>query len=171
MSSTTLIPQDPTSDLKAFRNALGTFPTGVAIITTRSGDKSVGITVNSFSSVSLDPAVISWSISTTAPSWSVFQHANYFAVNILACEQDRLSTQFARPADDKFAGVSQRSGVTGAPLLEGCTSAFECSMYQHIEIGDHFVIYGKVEAYHHAGHDPLVFHRGAYRSIAPTSDA
>src|SRR5687767_2050097 len=107
-------------DAKEFRRVLGAFVTGVTVVTTISDGRCYGITANSFSSVSLDPPLILWSQSTTAPSHAAFRAADRFAINILSEDQLNLSNQFAGKVRDKFAGVAWRPGLGGVPLIEGC---------------------------------------------------
>src|SRR5262245_25032196 len=103
------------------------FATGVTVITAQSGDRLVGLTANSFSSVSLDPPLVLWSIKRTARSFAVFRDATHFAVNILAADQIALSQCFSSAESDRFAGTQWRAGADGAPLLEGVVAHFECS--------------------------------------------
>ncbi|AWK89534.1 flavin reductase family protein [Azospirillum thermophilum] len=159
-------------DPKDFRRALGRFPTGVAVMTTRTPDgRCVGMTANSFSSVSLDPAMVLWSVARRAPSFDAFVGADAFAINILAAGQEHLSQQFARPSDDKFAGVEWTPGHGGAPVIAGCTAVFECSVSATYPGGDHEIILGRVQRYRWDDTEPLVFAAGAYARIAPLLSA
>ncbi|MNF94827.1 p-hydroxyphenylacetate 3-hydroxylase, reductase component [compost metagenome] len=114
--------QDAGFDPRAFRRALGNFATGVTIMTAAVGGRKVGVTANSFNSVSLEPALILWSIDKRSTSYEVFNDASHFAVNILAADQIDLSNQFARPKDDKFAGIECEEGAGGAPLFSDCAA-------------------------------------------------
>jgi 3-hydroxy-9,10-secoandrosta-1,3,5(10)-triene-9,17-dione monooxygenase reductase component len=149
-----------------FRRALGSFVTGVTVITTRrvSGEL-IGLTANSFNSVSLTPPLVLWSLSLFAPSLPAFQEAPYFAVNILAADQVLVSQQFSRRASDKFAGVSFRESVGGVPLLEGAAASFTCRNEFRYYGGDHVIFLGAVVAYEYSDRDPLVFARGRYAEI------
>src|SRR5438309_9937659 len=110
-------------DPRDFRNALGTFATGVTVITAAAPDgRPVGLTCNSFASVSLNPPLVLWSLVIYSPNLSVFQDASHFAVNVLGASQQALSTQFATPSDDKFAGVDWTPGLGQAPILAGCVA-------------------------------------------------
>lgn len=155
-------------DPRAFRRALGNFATGVTIMTaaTTNGRK-VGVTANSFNSVSLDPALILWSIDKRSTSYQVFAEASHFAVNILAADQIDLSNQFARPKDDKFAGIDFERGEGGTPLFADCAARFQCEKHQIVEGGDHWILIGKVVAFDDFGRSPLLYHQGAYSMVLP----
>lgn len=162
------IPATPLLDAKAFRRALGNFATGVTIMTAQNaqGDK-VGVTANSFNSVSLDPALILWSIDKRSASFAVFQQATHFAVNILAADQIDLSNQFARAKDDKYSHVHFALGAGDAPLLKDCSAVFECERYNIIEGGDHWIIIGRVVNFQDNGRSPLLYHQGTYSAVLP----
>lgn len=155
-------------DPKAFRRALGNFATGVTIMTAQNavGEK-VGVTANSFNSVSLDPALILWSIDKNSSSFKVFEQATHFAVNILAATQIDLSNQFARRNDDKFAGVDFDLGAGQSILFKNCSANFECEKFNIVEGGDHWIIIGRVVKFHDHGRSPLLYHQGAYSSVLP----
>lgn len=159
----------PTFDSRVFRRALGNFATGVTIVTaqTATGEK-VGVTANSFNSVSLDPALILWSIDKRSGSHEVFQQATHFAVNILAADQIELSNHFARPKNDKFTGIPYTLGrESNAPLFEHCSARFQCEKYQQLDGGDHWILIGQVIAFDDLGRSPLLYHQGAYSAILP----
>ncbi|HEX7891812.1 MAG TPA: flavin reductase [Ramlibacter sp.] len=162
-------PQAAAFDPREFRRALGTFPTGVAIITTRGPDgRPVGLTCNSFSSVSLDPPLVLWSLRTSSKSLAAFRAASCFAINVLAEDQGKLSARFASgTVDDKFEGVAHSEGLLGVPLIEDCLARFHCSTFSEHEAGDHVVFIGRVERFDHGRQeDPLVFYKGAYMMLA-----
>ncbi|MEG0862727.1 MAG: flavin reductase [Pseudomonas sp.] len=159
--------QDAGFDPRAFRRALGNFATGVTIMTAAVDGRKVGVTANSFNSVSLDPALILWSIDKRSTSYEVFNDASHFAVNILAADQIDLSNQFARPKDDKFAGIECEEGAGGAPLFSDCAARFQCAMHQQVDGGDHWILIGKVVAFDDFGRSPLLYHQGAYSSVLP----
>jgi flavin reductase (DIM6/NTAB) family NADH-FMN oxidoreductase RutF/DNA-binding IclR family transcriptional regulator len=158
----------PSFDARALRQVLGAFVTGVTVITTvdREG-RPHGLTANSFSSVSLDPPLILWSQSLTAPSHPVFREAERFVVNILADDQVEVSNRFARGSDDKFAGCSTRVGLGGVPLIEGCAAYLECRRIDSFPGGDHLVFLGQVERIERTGLQPLVFGGGKYLVAQP----
>ena len=155
-------------DTRAFRRALGNFATGVTVITAAdaSGNK-VGVTANSFNSVSLDPPLILWSIDKRSSSHAVFDAAEHFAVNVLAADQIDLSNTFARPSDDRFAGIDYQAGEGGAPLLPDCAARFRCQKFQQLDGGDHWILVGKVLAFDDLGRSPLLYHQGAYSMVLP----
>ncbi|SDG78616.1 flavin reductase family protein [Roseospirillum parvum] len=151
-----------TADSRAFRSALGLFATGVTVVTTGDGGgRTAGMTVNSFSSVSLDPPLILWCLGKGSPSQPVFEAAGHFAVNVLAAGQEALSTQFARPGD-KFAGVDWRPGRFGDPLIEGAIATFECRTTARHDAGDHLILVGQVAHFDHRDGEPLLFFGGRY---------
>lgn len=153
---------DP-SDSRAFRAALGNFATGITVITTRTASgEYVGLTANSFNSVSLDPPLILWSLSLYSPTLPAFQRCSYYAVNILAADQIELSNRFAASEDDKFSGLEIRLGLGGAPLLSGCCAWFECRNEARHAGGDHLIFVGLVERFSHSDRAPLIYHRGKY---------
>lgn len=166
---TSMIAQtEPTFDSKSFRRALGNFATGVTIMTAQNAaGVKVGVTANSFNSVSLDPPLILWSIDKRSSSYEVFAEATHFAVNILAADQIDLSNQFARSKDDKYANVDYTLGAGNAPVLKECSAVFECERFNIVEGGDHWIIIGRVVNFQDNGRSPLLYHQGAYSSVLP----
>jgi 3-hydroxy-9,10-secoandrosta-1,3,5(10)-triene-9,17-dione monooxygenase reductase component len=155
-------------DARDFRSALGCFPTGVCLITTLAPDgRRIGLTANSFSSVSLDPPMVLWSLSRNASSAPVFRDAEYFAINVLAAGDETLSGHFAQSGPDKFAPFAERfaDGLGGAPVLQGAVATFECHSRHRYYGGDHIIVIGVVERYSHRDAPPLVFHRGRYAGV------
>ncbi|MBA2673319.1 flavin reductase family protein [Ramlibacter sp.] len=152
-----------------FRAALGMFATGVTIVTARdAAGLPVGITANSFASVSLDPPLVLWSLARVAGSMPVFEQGSHYAINILASDQHDLATRFASRSIDRFAGVPFREGRGGAPVLEGTAAAFECFNRSRYEEGDHVIFVGQVErCTWRAGASPLLFHGGRYYTEHP----
>jgi flavin reductase (DIM6/NTAB) family NADH-FMN oxidoreductase RutF len=157
-------------DPRDLRAALGSFATGVAIVTTctESGEW-VGLTVNSFSSVSLDPPLVLWSLDLGSPSLAFFEKATHYAVNVLAADQEELSNRFASRIADKFAGVDCVEGLAGVPLLPGCLSWFECGLDVSYPAGDHLILIGHIERFAHdkakTPAESLIFQGGGYRRI------
>jgi enoyl-CoA hydratase/carnithine racemase/flavin reductase (DIM6/NTAB) family NADH-FMN oxidoreductase RutF len=148
-------------DPKTYRSALGQFATGVTIVTTRDADgNAVGVTANSFNSVSLDPPLVLWSLARSARCMAAFEGAETFAVHILASDQDHLANLFASRIDDKFAGLN--IGTEGPPRIDGCSARLVCSTRHMYEGGDHVIMVGEVIDYETEGKPPLVFHGGAY---------
>lgn len=156
----------PAQDRRGFRRALGHFATGVTIVTAQAQGQLAGMTANSFSSVSLDPPLVLWSIDKGSLSLPLFEKADSFVINVLACDQIELANRFARSGADKFAGVQWHPGLGGAPCLHGGAATFECRKHQVIDAGDHFILLGQVEHYHRADRDPLLFARGRFALAA-----
>ena len=147
-----------------FRNALGRFATGVTIVTARaSNGKWVGLTANSFNSVSLTPPLVLWSLSRAAASLAVFSTGSHYAINVLAADQQALALQFAAKGVDRWAGVNFTESPNGAPLLAGAAATFECFNRSRYEEGDHVIFVGEVErCTHRADAAPLIFHGGKF---------
>ena len=161
----------PAFDRREFRSALGSFATGVTVITTRAPDGSpVGLTANSFNSVSLDPPLVLWGLAKSARSMPVFAEAEHWAVHILAAEQEAISNAFAKSGEDKFAGIPLESGVAELPLLSGCAARFQCRTRFRYEGGDHIIFVGEVLDFDRRDATPLVFHAGRYALAASKND-
>ena len=124
-----------------------------------------GITVNSFSSLSLDPPLVMFSVGKRQVSCRWFRENDHFTVNVLAADQDDIAWRFARPVDDKFEGVDWDEGENGMPRLKGAVATFECKKWNIMEGGDHLIIVGQVEAFSATDDDPLLFFRGGMRQI------
>jgi flavin reductase (DIM6/NTAB) family NADH-FMN oxidoreductase RutF len=155
-------------DPRDFRSALGTYATGVTIITAVGGDgKPYGITCNSFASVSLNPPLVLWSIVLYSSSLSAFQNATHFAVNVLGASQQALANKFAKSSDDKFIGIEWTPGLGGAPLLAGSVANFQCRSVNRYYGGDHVIFLGAVEAYSYIRSEPLLFAQGGYGTFVP----
>jgi flavin reductase (DIM6/NTAB) family NADH-FMN oxidoreductase RutF/DNA-binding IclR family transcriptional regulator len=153
---------------RELRQVLGTFVTGVTVITALDTEgKAHGLTVNSFSSVSLNPPLILWNQSVTAPSHPVFRDAKRFAVNILAEDQIDVSRRFSTPGRDKFEGLEVLPGLGGVPLIPGCAAYLECTSEASFPGGDHMVFIGRVERIEHGLRRSLVFGGGKYLSAQP----
>src|SRR5258708_38637126 len=135
-------------DPRDFRNALGTFATGVTIVTAMAADgKPYGVTCNSFASVSLNPPLVLWSLGMFSQGLPIFQNASHFTVNVLGVPQATLASQFAKSAGDKFAGVSWSPGLGNAPVLADVVADFQCRAANRYYGGDHVIFLGAVEAY------------------------
>ncbi|MCZ4519476.1 flavin reductase family protein [Rhodococcus ruber] len=147
-----------------FRNVVGRYPTGVAIVTAATSEGPAGMAVNSFTSASLDPPLIIFCPAHSSTTWPVMQSSGIVAVNILAVEQEALGRQFAATGGDRFDGVRWSPGVNGAPLLAGASAWIEAHVVAEHPAGDHTVVIAMVD---HLGADegrdePLIFHRGAF---------
>lgn len=151
---------------QAFRLALGRFVTGVTIVTTRDGDgKAIGLTANSFNSVSLDPPLVLWSLALASPHLPAFRDSKAWAVHVLAADQENLSNRFATRGIDKFEGMDIEDGPEGAPLLPGCAARFGCNSTFEYEGGDHAIFVGEVVGFGDRDVQPLVFHSGKYGGV------
>lgn len=145
------------------RRALGSFGTGVTVVSTLApGGRLVGVTANSFSSVSLDPPIVLWSLNRHSPNLAAFDGCGRFVINVLSLDQVTLSRRFASRLPDKFSGVDHRCGIAGLPVLEGAAAHFECSTEQRIEVGDHILFLGRVEAFEHRSGAGLLYCQGRY---------
>jgi 3-hydroxy-9,10-secoandrosta-1,3,5(10)-triene-9,17-dione monooxygenase reductase component len=151
-------------DGRSLRNVLGCYATGVAIMATRTqAGEHVGVTVNSFASVSLDPPLILFSLGKTASVLSHFSQAEFFTVNILAHRQEKLSNGFARPSTAPWASSRYSEAENGCALFAGCVAYLECERYAELDGGDHRILLGRVTQVHlHGTTDPLLFFRGRY---------
>ena len=159
---------DGQHDARALRNALGRFPTGVTVITTRAPNgKLEGLTANSFSALSLDPPLVLWSISRKSGSIDGFVGSGHFAINVLSAEQPDLSHRFATPLENRFEGVAFELGLGGSPLLHGVLARFECSLASTIEGGDHLLFVGRVHKISYGTGEPLIFSAGRYCTALP----
>lgn len=146
---------------RAFRDALGRFATGVTVVTAQTAEGPVGITANSFASVSLDPPLVLWSPARASSRFPVFAAAEHFAIHVLGQEHRDLAAHFVRHGRD-FAGIAVRPGPGGAPLIEDCLARFACRAVARHDAGDHLIVVGEVlEAAARPG-EPLVFSQGAY---------
>lgn len=149
---------------RAFRDALGTFGTGVTIVTTRGPDGPVGITANSFSSVSLRPPLVLWSVDRGSDRFAVFEDAQRTAIHVLGADQSALALRFARSGDD-FTDLDWQSGEAGVPLLAGCLARFECRRLRNYDGGDHRILLSEVVRVRLGDGDPLLFSRGVFGSF------
>ncbi len=158
---------DSSFDPRDFRQALGMFATGVTIVTARADNgEPVGITANSFNSVSLQPPMVLWSLARNARSLPVFEAADGWNVHILANDQEALSNRFARAGEDKFGGLALETSATGAPLLPGCSARFQCRTAFRYDGGDHIIFVGEVTAYDRSERPPLLYVTGGYALAA-----
>ncbi|VWD12746.1 flavin reductase domain-containing protein [Burkholderia lata] len=160
----------PAINTRELRDAFGAFMTGVTIVTTARDDgQPLGFTANSFSSVSLDPALLLVSIAKTSSNYQTFSTTGHFAINILAEGQKDLSNTFARPSEDRFAQVDWQLSAHRNPLIDDVSAWFDCTTHAVIDAGDHALLVGKVEAFHSAGYAGLGYYRGGYFTPAKVS--
>jgi flavin reductase (DIM6/NTAB) family NADH-FMN oxidoreductase RutF len=154
-------------DLKNMRQCLGRFSTGVTVVTcTDEQGKACGITANSFSSVSLEPALVLWNISKVSNSLQSYLDADYFAINILTASQKDLSSHFARSDHTLFDEVAHKISTKGVPILPDTLACFECRTHQIHDCGDHYIIIGEIEDSRWIDGDPLLFFAGRYVAIS-----
>jgi flavin reductase (DIM6/NTAB) family NADH-FMN oxidoreductase RutF len=154
-------------DGRELRNALGRFATGVCIITTVTDTQhALGITANSFSSVSLDPPLVLWSLQNNSDVYDVFSRPRHFAINVLSNEQQAHSNQYARKGQHRLDPAHYRLGKYGAPVMRDALVTFECELHATHEGGDHLIIVGRVREMHQRpSGEPLVFYCGGYREL------
>lgn len=153
-------------DQRELRNALGGFCTGVTVVTTRTPEGApVGVTISSFNAVSLDPPLVLFSLDRRAHALALFEQAGRFAVNVLAHGQAELCARFAQPVGDDWAGIDSLDWVTGAPILTGCVSNFDCRTYRVHDGGDHRIFLGEVVRLQTADLPPMVYYRGGFHRL------
>lgn len=154
-----------------FRAVMGSFPTGVTVITAMDKrGRPWGVTVNSFGSVSLDPPLVLWSLKLSSKSYPAFLNADRFSVSILAEDQATISSRFATHVDDKFDGICVRAGLDGVPLINGAAAHIECRKVTSHPGGDHRIFLGEVERIAISERRPLIFSRGKYMTARPFDD-
>ena len=155
-------------DSRQLRNALGQFATGIAVVTAMGADgKPLGLTVNSFAAVSLEPPLVLWCLDNRSASLDAFRQASHHAINILSAGQLELSNLFASRAEDRFGAIDWQAGLGGAPLLPDCCARFEVANETQHAGGDHTIFIGRVERLEVAGdRAPLLYHASGYRYLA-----
>jgi 3-hydroxy-9,10-secoandrosta-1,3,5(10)-triene-9,17-dione monooxygenase reductase component len=150
---------------RRYRDVLGQYASGVAVITTSLDDVPVGMTCQSFTSVSLDPPLVAFLPMKTSRAFAAIRQSRRFCVNFLAAEQTEVSNTFASLADDKFAGIDWQTLSSGMPRLNDTVGWVDCSVHAVHEAGDHYLVIGRVEDLGEGdGSNPLLFHRGRYRT-------
>ena len=154
-------------DTELLRRALGQYATGVTVVTALAGDTPIGMTANSFTSVSLAPPLILWCVAKTAASHDLFVAAPHFAVHVLGARHGDLALAFAGKRGEKFAGVDWQPGVAGVPVLREVAPIFECRTWARYPGGDHTIIVGEVLELMTRPGDPLLFHSGELRGLSP----
>src|SRR5512133_2881720 len=177
MSDAPKHPADPANELASdnsaidprdFRNALGTFATGVTIVTAMAADgKPYGVTCSSFASVSLNPPLVLWSLGMFSQGLTIFQNASNFTVNVLGTSQQALASKFAKASKEKLVGVNWSRGPGDAPLLTDSLANFQFRAANRYYGGDHIIFLGAVEAYSYNRQEPLLFARGSFGRFLP----
>lgn len=160
-------------DSKLFRRVLGTYPTGVCVVTSVAGDGGpVGMSIGSFTSVSLDPALVAFFPDRRSSTWDKIRSSGRFCVNVLGDHQEGIACQFAMQSSDKFQGVSHSRSSLGLPILDGVVAWIDCRLRDVHEAGDHFIAVGEVALLEAKdGIQPLLFHRGKYGQLVPIAQA
>jgi flavin reductase (DIM6/NTAB) family NADH-FMN oxidoreductase RutF len=152
-----------------FRQTLGEFVTGVTVVTARCGDERLGITANSFNSVSLEPPLVLVSLARTLKSFDAFASVSRFGISLLSAEQTELARRFATPASDKWSGIVDAGSfiqTATPPRIPGATAFFDCEVYARYDGGDHEIVVGRVLHFEGGGGAPLVYHRGRFTALA-----
>lgn len=151
-----------------FREALGRFATGVAVATCAgTGEGPVGVTINSFSSVSLDPPLVLWCLDKASDRRDAFLASDHFAINVLARAQQALSVRFAEVGQHDFTGIRYEEKATGAPVMPDALASFDCEVQARHDAGDHWIMVGQVVDLSSREGEPLLFFRGNYRGLGP----
>jgi flavin reductase (DIM6/NTAB) family NADH-FMN oxidoreductase RutF len=153
------------------RHALGAFATGVTIVSSRVDDRDIGLTVNSFASVSLSPPLILWSLARHSGNVAAFERVEHFAVHVLGTSQQHLAERFAYDPGDRFAGLDVERGPDDIPLLGDCAARFVCRITSRIDGGDHRIYLGEVLSLQTSERDPLLYLHGRYSTAVPLPDA
>ena len=161
MNAGTIATFDPSSDADSFRGALGTFVTGVTVVTTDSPEGPVAIVANSFASVSLDPPLVLWSPAKSSKRFEHFAGSRRFAVHILAADQRDICAAIIQ-SKTAIKDIPMHLSHCGMPIIEGALATFECNLEATHDAGDHVIVVGRVTKAHNQGGDPLVFHAGKY---------
>jgi 3-hydroxy-9,10-secoandrosta-1,3,5(10)-triene-9,17-dione monooxygenase reductase component len=158
------------SDLspRRIRNVLGHFATGLTVITAATENGPAGFTCQSFASLSLEPALVTFSPARTSSTWPLLRRAGHFTINILPADHQHLAAQFARSGADKFAGVDHSPSPLGNPVLDGALAWVDCELHREYDGGDHTIVVAAVHALSaRSDVDPLLFFKGGYVSVQP----
>ncbi len=156
----------PAPDARSFRDALGRFATGVAFITAAPDGEPAGLIVNSFTSVSLEPPLVSFSPARSSLTWSRMRRAGRFGVNVLGRQHERFAVRATPAGADRFAGLDWEHGRGGVPLLTDALASLECEIVAEHPAGDHWIVVGRVDDLRVSPFDePLVFLAGAFRTV------
>jgi len=155
---------DPNTDQRAFRTALGAYATGVTVVTVPSADGPIGITANSFASVSLDPPLVLWSPAKSSKRFNYFTGAKHFAIHVLDAHQQACCNGFTKDRS-AFADLDWTENANGVPLIDGCLARFECTLHAEHDAGDHSIIIGAVTRAQSRDGLPLLFQAGRFVSL------
>lgn len=155
-----------TAKIERFKQAMGSYPTGVTVVTAlNEQNKPMGLTVNSFASVSLDPLLILWSIDNRVSTYKDFLKTDKFAVNILASDQSDLCTLFASRVDDRFGQCDWKESDLNLPVLSDALAVLQCKVFKKVDAGDHTIMIGEVIDIHNEEKEPLLYHRRKFGPI------
>lgn len=166
---TTLSDGDTTIDPAQFRRVMATYPTGITVLTATHQGQPVGMSANSFTSVSLDPPLVLFCAAYSSSTWPQIEAAGHFVVNVMPATAEDLAAQFASKGIDRFEGIDFATGVSGGPVLAAARSYLECEIDAIHEAGDHAVVIGRVVAMGERDEQPpLIFYRSEYRRLEPT---
>ncbi|MEY4979941.1 MAG: hypothetical protein RLZZ352_2211 [Pseudomonadota bacterium] len=163
------LPRPPNFSQREFRASLAMFATGVTIVTARTAQgERLGLTVNSFNAVSLEPPLVLWSLRNNAGSMPTFRHGLHYAIHVLSADQQALAQQFAAKDADRWAGVVCADNAHGVPIIPGAAATFECFNRSQYDEGDHVIFVGEVErCAHRAEASPLLYHGGKFYTEHP----
>jgi flavin reductase (DIM6/NTAB) family NADH-FMN oxidoreductase RutF len=156
-----------TFDQKAYRSALGTFATGVTVVTARDASGGAhGLTVNSFTSVSLNPPMVLWCLGDSSDSWDLFSSCESFAINVLEAGQDAFAMRFAGKGDQALTADEFTTLATGSPVLSQAVASFDCTIVQRVHAGDHLILIGETQAWQSREGDGLTYFKGRFGSTS-----
>ncbi|WP_341365629.1 flavin reductase family protein [Yoonia sp. BS5-3] len=167
MEAGTIASFDPSADADSFRGALGSFATGITVVTTDSPEGPVGIVANSFSSVSLDPPLVLWSPAKSSKRFEHFAGSRRYAIHVLGADQRDICAAVVK-SKTAISDLPTHPSHCGMPLIDGAVATFECNLEATHDAGDHVIIVGRVTKAHYAGGEPLVFHGGKYGAFKET---
>lgn len=154
-------------DIRTLRSVFGRFPTGVTIVSTMSGDVPVGLTVNSYTSISLDPPLILWALADNSINLNAFKRCDHFGVSFLSGDQEDVARRFASfPSDGRFDSTEFYRSPQGTPLLHRSIATLECENYAHWHLGDHALVVGRVTGFQERAGHPLIFHCGVMSALS-----
>lgn len=163
-----MTPSEQTIEATRLRQVLGQYPTGVSVISATDGQTPIGMTVGTFTSVSLEPPLVAFLPQKTSTTWPLIEKVGRFAVNVLTWEQEHLCRQMARPSDQKFVGVDWRPSELGSPIIDGVVAWIDCEITSVVDAGDHWIVIGAVrDMAIERDALPLVFFRGGYGRFTP----
>jgi flavin reductase (DIM6/NTAB) family NADH-FMN oxidoreductase RutF len=153
-------------DPRALRDAFGVFPSGVVAVAAEIDGILTGLAASSFTSVSLDPPLVSFSVAKSSKTWPDLRRATHLGLTVLAEHHAEVCRQLAGPVDERFAGIALSASDDGAVTLDEGIAQFDCTIYQEVEAGDHILVLLELHAVEHSVGQPLVFHRSNFGRLA-----